>query len=141
MSGYNADALRDMEKHLAGLTAAVAIVREELEGMRGHFERLVAEADRHKARVAELEAENARLRAHQDTLVRERDDAVLAANHAENEAKRSTDWPKCHVCGQTLALNSLDTRIVMDEKPEQRITLRCENLSCPARGNVWEFSE
>jgi len=66
MSGYNADAMRDMEKHLAGLTAAVAIVREELDGARGHFERLVAEADRHKARVAELEAQNMMLRANME---------------------------------------------------------------------------
>jgi hypothetical protein len=60
---------------------------------------------------------------------------------AESAAGRGLDWPKCHVCGQPLVINSLDTRIVMDEKPEQRITLRCENLSCPARGNVWEFAE
>jgi hypothetical protein len=86
---------------------------------------LVRERDAALARVAELEAENAELRAH----------------HAGNEGARSTDWPKCHVCGQALGINSLDTRIVMDEKPEQRITLRCENLSCPARGNVYEFSE
>ena len=46
------------------------------------------ERDAALARVVELEADTGRLRAHQDTLVKERDDAVLEANHWKNEAKR-----------------------------------------------------